>query len=120
MLRRRVRIHAKIMGCAKFSTLRAASRREISSDAVRITTLTVRVTQALVSFAPLREGAVLSPVLYAVFIDDIARRLAASCSGVSVGGAVVRLRGWYLCHRGFSRHETENTEYRYLLFRSSG
>ena len=28
----------------------------------------------------------LSPVLYAVFIDDIARRLAASCSGVSVGG----------------------------------
>ena len=33
----------------------------------------------------LREGAVLSPVLYAVFIDDIARRLAASCSGVSVG-----------------------------------
>ena len=36
----------------------------------------------------LREGAVLSPVLYAVFIDDIARRLAASCSGVSVGGEV--------------------------------
>ena len=34
----------------------------------------------------LREGAVLSPVLYAVFIDDIARRLEASCSGVSVGG----------------------------------
>ena len=34
----------------------------------------------------------LSPVLYAVFIDDIARRLAASCSGVSVGGEVVRLR----------------------------
>ena len=41
----------------------------------------------------LREGAVLSPVLYAVFIDDIARRLAASCSGVSgvtVGGEAVR------------------------------
>ena len=37
------------------------------------------------------EGPVLSPVLYAVFIDNIARRLVvASCSGVSVGCKVVR------------------------------
>ena len=36
-----------------------------------------------------REGAVLSPVLYAVFIDGIVRRLAA-CRGVTVGGVQVR------------------------------
>ena len=36
-----------------------------------------------------REGAVLSPVLYAVFIDGIIERLAA-CEGVTVGGVEVR------------------------------
>ena len=36
-----------------------------------------------------REGAVLSPVLYAVFIDGVVRRLAA-CRGVTVGGVQVR------------------------------
>ena len=75
----------------------------------------------------LREGAVLSPVLYAVFIDDIARRLAASCSGVSVGTETINcllyaddicITADSLCDVLMSDdlpHETENTMYRYLI-----
>ena len=37
-----------------------------------------------------REGAVLSPVLYAVFIDGMVERLAA-CDGVEVGGERVKV-----------------------------
>ena len=61
----------------------------------------------------LREGAVLSPVLYAVFIDDIARRLAASCSGVSVGTETINclLYADDIC----IPREIENSLYRYLI-----
>jgi hypothetical protein len=37
-----------------------------------------------------REGSVLSPVLFAIFIDDIVRRLG-SCQGSTVGGVEIRV-----------------------------
>jgi hypothetical protein len=37
-----------------------------------------------------REGSVVSPVLFAIFIDDIVRRLG-SCQGTTVGGVDIRV-----------------------------
>ena len=39
----------------------------------------------------LREGSVLSPILYAIFIDEMAKEIGAACAGVATGSTHVKV-----------------------------
>ena len=39
----------------------------------------------------LREGSVLSPILYAIFSDEMAKETGATCAGVAIGSTHVKV-----------------------------